>query len=177
MTEHTPGPWVPEQGDVFTAEYDAFDGEKTLVAQAYGHTSTQRRDNASLIAASPRLRVALKRMIAELRSALPPNPFGEGSWLDTMPGMDDPVAEAEDAIAEAEGGEMTEAPKARELWLTKYEIEEASGPPINDFQTRYVRADIADEMLRELKEFVSHYEDGNQYVARLCAAIAKAEGK
>ena len=46
---------------------------------------------------------AMKGMIAALQSELPENCVGEGDWLDTMPGMDEPVSAALAAIAECDG--------------------------------------------------------------------------
>ena len=46
---------------------------------------------------------ALEVLVAELESTLPPGLYPEGSWLDILPHLDDPVADARAAIAKAKG--------------------------------------------------------------------------
>ena len=44
---------------------------------------------------------ALETLLAGLEGALPPGLYPEGSWLDILPQLDEPVADARDAIAKA----------------------------------------------------------------------------
>jgi hypothetical protein len=80
-TKHTPGPWIVQDGQEVIVKNAS---ETRLIARCYAGHSIEREANARLIAASPRLLVALRRAV-EAES-------NDYSWLD----------DAQAAISEAE---------------------------------------------------------------------------
>ena len=109
MSKHTPGPWSTVRG-AGDSETPAYVQDRNGMLLAYCDVLSDPNlpesvgeANARLIAAAPEMLEALEMVAAAFEGPLPPGNHPEGSWLDTMPHMDEPAAAVLAAIAKAKG--------------------------------------------------------------------------